>query len=125
MHNVGILNTAKCINTLYLSITYKLRASCLYRKALHFEKYSFINLLISLDINIGKFLAVIYGQSLTGHIHMKYKQIILDTRKMLGFRLTDVKQSLGVTTGVKLSVKVGGKAGAKIGSKTGSKRSAK
>lgn len=36
---------------------------------------------------------------------------------MLGFRLTDVKQSLGVTTGVKLSVKVGGKAGSKIGSK--------
>lgn len=40
---------------------------------------------------------------------MKYKQIILDTRKMLGFRLTDVKHSLGVTTGVKLSVKLGSK----------------
>lgn len=48
---------------------------------------------------------------------MKYKQIILDTRKMLGFRLTDVKHSLGVTTGVKLSVKLGGKIGNKAGSK--------
>lgn len=51
---------------------------------------------------------------------------------MLGFRLTDVKQSLGVTTGVKvggkpqslgvttgvkLSVKPGRKAGSKIGIK--------
>ena len=31
----------------------------MYRKALHFEKYSFIKLLISLDINVGKFLAKI------------------------------------------------------------------
>ena len=42
---------------------------------------------------------------------MKDKQIILNTRKMLGFRLTDVfkgnKKTLGVTTGAKLSVKVG------------------
>ncbi len=48
---------------------------------------------------------------------MKYKQIILDTRKMLGFRLTDVKQSLGVTTGAKLSVKFGSKIGSKAGLK--------
>ena len=48
---------------------------------------------------------------------MKYKQIILDTREMLGFRLTDVKQSLGVTTGVKLSTKFGRKAGSKVGFK--------
>lgn len=53
MHNVSILNTAKYINTLYLSITYKIKPSCMYRKALHFEKYSFINLLILLDINVG------------------------------------------------------------------------
>jgi len=62
---------------------------------------------------LASFLRIIYGQSLTGHIYMKYKQIILDTRKMLGFRLTDVKQSFGVTTGGK----VGDKAGSKIGLK--------
>jgi len=66
---------------------------------------------------------------------MKYKQIILDTRKMLGFRLIDVKQSLGVTTGVKiggktdikqsLSVTTGVKLGVKLGRKAGSKISTK
>ena len=40
---------------------------------------------------------------------MKDKKIILDTSSMLGFRLADTKQSLGVASGVKLSVKVGGK----------------
>jgi len=84
---------------------------------------------------LASFLRIIYGQSLTGHIHMKYKQIILDTRKMLGFRLTDVKQSLGVATGVKVGgkpgkpqslgittgVKLSTKFGPKIGSKIGTK----
>ena len=36
---------------------------------------------------------------------MKDKKIILDTSSMLGFRLADTKQSLGVASGVKLSVK--------------------
>ena len=44
---------------------------------------------------------------------MKDKQLTLNTRKMLGFRLADVfkgnKKTLGVTTGAKLSVKVGRK----------------
>jgi len=44
---------------------------------------------------------------------MKDKQIILNTRKMLGFRLADVfkgnKKTLGVTTGAILSAKVGNK----------------
>jgi len=66
---------------------------------------------------LASFLRKYMGNHSPGYINMKYKQIILDTRKMLGFRLTDVKQSLGVTTGVKLSVKVGDKAGSKIGLK--------
>ena len=48
---------------------------------------------------------------------MKDKKIILDTSSMLGFRLADTKQSLGVTTGAKLSVKIGSKIGSKIGRK--------
>lgn len=55
---------------------------------------------------------------------MKDKKIILDTSSMLGFRLADTKQSLGVASGVKLSVKVGQKNGikdSKIGAKVGRK----
>jgi len=52
---------------------------------------------------------------------MKGNRIILDTHKLLGFRLVDKEQLLGVASGVKLSVKVGSKDNiryAKIGGKT-------
>ncbi len=52
---------------------------------------------------------------------MKDKQLTLNTRKMLGFRLANVtisnKKTLGVTTGAKLSVQVDSKIGSKIGRK--------
>lgn len=60
---------------------------------------------------------------------MKDKQLTLNTRKMLGFRLANViignKKTLGVTTGAKLSVKIGAKLSVKIGSKIGAKIGAK
>ena len=62
---------------------------------------------------------------------MKDKKIILDTSSMLGFRLADTKQSLGVASGVKLSVKVGSKGkqprqpSIKVGAMVGTKRLAK
>ena len=58
----------------------------------------------------------ILGLNNTRDIHMKDKKIILDTNKLLGFRLVDTKQLHGVASGVKP-----GRVGAKIGNKTGQK----
>ena len=55
---------------------------------------------------------------------MKDNKIILDTHELLGFRLADTKQLLGVASGVKLSTKQGVikvNVGAKIGGKDGIK----
>ena len=62
----------------------------------------------------------------TGDIHMKDNRIILDTHKLLGFRLVDTKQLLGVASGDIVSTKEGiikVKVGAKIGGKEGQKNS--